>query len=171
MDYSSLPNDPDHPSGTSPWSSPQPTSRQSFTGSEPASTPSSVLARHSPYQNISQLHSEDGSDNEPSETENRKTDENDTVAPSENGTSSEAQRSQFSNELAREQQHQNQQYRQQNQRGVGPNRYHGINRPGQRQNPPQYKLQAKISGLERTGRKDPILRFDVHVCFKHLSLM
>lgn len=27
----------------------------------------------------------------------------------------------------------------------------------------QYKLQAKITGLERTGRKDPILRFDVHV--------
>ncbi|KAL7627587.1 Vacuolar protein sorting-associated protein 17 [Parahypoxylon ruwenzoriense] len=27
---------------------------------------------------------------------------------------------------------------------------------------PQYKLQAKITGLERTARKDPILRFDVH---------
>ncbi|KAI0485297.1 hypothetical protein GGR56DRAFT_617564 [Xylariaceae sp. FL0804] len=27
---------------------------------------------------------------------------------------------------------------------------------------PRYKLQAKITGLERTGRKDPILRFDVH---------
>lgn len=26
----------------------------------------------------------------------------------------------------------------------------------------QYKLQAKITGLERTGRKDPILRFDVY---------
>lgn len=32
-----------------------------------------------------------------------------------------------------------------------------------RQTQPQYKLQAKITGLERTGRKDPILRFDVHV--------
>lgn len=28
---------------------------------------------------------------------------------------------------------------------------------------PQFKLQAKITGLERTGKKDPILRFDVHV--------
>jgi hypothetical protein len=28
---------------------------------------------------------------------------------------------------------------------------------------PQYKLVAKITGLERTGRKDPILRFDVYV--------
>lgn len=28
---------------------------------------------------------------------------------------------------------------------------------------PQLRLQAKITGLERTGKKDPILRFDVHV--------
>jgi hypothetical protein len=28
---------------------------------------------------------------------------------------------------------------------------------------PQFRLQAKITGLERTGRKDPILRFDVYV--------
>ncbi|RVD84694.1 uncharacterized protein DFL_006424 [Arthrobotrys flagrans] len=26
----------------------------------------------------------------------------------------------------------------------------------------QYKLRAKVTGLERTGRKDPILKFDVH---------
>ncbi len=32
-----------------------------------------------------------------------------------------------------------------------------------RANVPQYRLQAKITGLERTGRKDLILRFDVHV--------
>ncbi|KAI8961630.1 vacuolar protein sorting-associated protein Vps17 [Daldinia sp. FL1419] len=34
--------------------------------------------------------------------------------------------------------------------------------PQTRPRGPQYKLQAKITGLERTGRKDPILRFDVH---------
>lgn len=28
---------------------------------------------------------------------------------------------------------------------------------------PLYKIQARIAGLERTGKKDPILRFDVHV--------
>ncbi|OBT41160.1 hypothetical protein VE00_09072 [Pseudogymnoascus sp. WSF 3629] len=33
--------------------------------------------------------------------------------------------------------------------------------PAARQGP-HYKLQAKITGLERVGRKDPILRFDVH---------
>ncbi|KXH43833.1 PX domain-containing protein, partial [Colletotrichum salicis] len=27
---------------------------------------------------------------------------------------------------------------------------------------PQFRLQAKITGLERTGKKDPILRFDIH---------
>ncbi|KAM3519301.1 hypothetical protein NHJ13051_007592 [Beauveria bassiana] len=27
---------------------------------------------------------------------------------------------------------------------------------------PQYRLQAKITGLERTGKKDPLLRFDVY---------
>lgn len=35
--------------------------------------------------------------------------------------------------------------------------------PRRQQQASQYKLQAKITGLERTGRKDPILRFDVHV--------
>lgn len=40
--------------------------------------------------------------------------------------------------------------------------------PGQAQEPrrpakPQFKLQAKVTGLERTGKKDPILRFDIHV--------
>lgn len=34
---------------------------------------------------------------------------------------------------------------------------------------PVFKLQAKITGLERTGRKDPILRFDVHVRQKAVS--
>ncbi|KAM4056653.1 PX domain-containing protein [Hirsutella rhossiliensis] len=39
--------------------------------------------------------------------------------------------------------------------------------PGQAQLPhkpsqPQLKLQAKITGLERTGKKDPVLRFDIH---------
>ena len=50
-------------------------------------------------------------------------------------------------------------------RRPGNGRYHGQQ---QQQQPPQprqqYKLQAKITGLERTGKKDPILRFDVYVC-------
>jgi hypothetical protein len=44
-------------------------------------------------------------------------------------------------------------------------RYHNVpvQQPQQRQHMPQYKLQAKITGLERTGKKDLILRFDVYV--------
>lgn len=33
---------------------------------------------------------------------------------------------------------------------------------------PQYKLQAKVTALERSGRKDPVLRFDVYVWVLHL---
>lgn len=64
--------------------------------------------------------------------------------------------------------HQSQQYAQSPDQPHGhqqprhePQRYHGSQR--QRQNVPQYKLHAKVTGLERTGRKDPILRFDVYV--------
>ena len=32
---------------------------------------------------------------------------------------------------------------------------------------PAYKLQAKVTALERTGRKDPVIRFDVYVCASH----
>lgn len=46
-------------------------------------------------------------------------------------------------------------------------RYHGVP-PQQRQHVPQYKLQAKITGMERSGKKDPILKFDVHV--RHCSV-
>ena len=42
----------------------------------------------------------------------------------------------------------------------GAARYHSA----RQQRPiPQYKLQAKVTALERTGRKDPVLRFDVYV--------
>lgn len=52
-----------------------------------------------------------------------------------------------------------QQSSQQQQRPVAA-RYHSA-RP--QKQVPQYKLQAKITALERTGRKDPVLRFDVYV--------
>ena len=36
-------------------------------------------------------------------------------------------------------------------------------RQPQKPSHPHFRLQAKITGLERTGKKDPVLRFDVHV--------
>jgi hypothetical protein len=46
--------------------------------------------------------------------------------------------------------------------GQDAQRHQVASRPATRQGP-HYKLQAKITGLERVGRKDPILRFDIHV--------
>ncbi|RKF81174.1 Vacuolar protein sorting-associated protein 17 [Golovinomyces cichoracearum] len=45
---------------------------------------------------------------------------------------------------------------------VEPQRYHRARWQSQQLPVSQHKLQTKITGLERTGRKDPILRFDVH---------
>jgi hypothetical protein len=56
-------------------------------------------------------------------------------------------------------QYQQEQYATQQQR-PGAARYQGSR---QQRNVPQYKLQAKVTALERTGRKDPVLRFDVYV--------
>lgn len=44
-----------------------------------------------------------------------------------------------------------------------PARYQTPARQNDKQPAAIYKIQAKITGLERTGKKDPILRFDVHV--------
>ena len=172
MDYSSLPNDPDHPVGSSPWqSSPQPTSRPSFTGSETGSTPSSPLARHAPYSTDTSQGIEGGSSDQDNLDEQN-------VAETRQPSSSKAARINGNRQVSHDDmqspplthqppQPQPQHYArepQSQQQKTGPNRYHGgANRSATRQNLPQYKLQAKITSLERTGRKDPVLRFDVHV--------
>ena len=173
MDYSSLPNDPDNPAGSSPWqSSPQPTSRPSFTASEADSTPSSPLAKHAPYT----ADSPQGTEGESSDLDThdeRNTDENPqpgTTRARLNGgrqdSSSYSQGPPLMQQLPQAQPQQHARQPQSQQQRTGPNRYHGgANRTVPRQNLPQYKLQAKITSLERTGRKDPVLRFDVHVSF------
>lgn len=57
-------------------------------------------------------------------------------------------------------------------RGQAPARYHPGARQYSKQSHPVYKIQAKITGLERTGKKDLILRFDVHVrtCFTKVAI-
>ena len=59
-----------------------------------------------------------------------------------------------------------QQHPGQSQQRQGAARYHNArqNRPV-----PQYKLQAKVTALERSGRKDPVIRFDVYVCSAKLE--
>ena len=181
MDYSSLPTDPDHPAGTSPWqSSPQPNSRPSFTATESGRV-SSTLTRDSSYSSPSQRRSEvDVSDQEALGDEFYRQQSVGNGTSHENGASPQTSQSlrpstddgfQQQQHPQHQHQHQQQQQPQQNrhpqsqqqQSTTGPNRYHGTARQAQRQTLPQYKLQAKIIGLERTGRKDPILKFMVHV--------
>ena len=171
MDYSSLPNDPDHPVGSSPWqSSPQP-SRPIFNASETGSLPSSPLAKHSSYAAASPQ----GTEGEISDQDIHDRGENAqpissgaVETPQPNGTNQASSNSMLSPPLMQQPpqfQPQQQSRQPQNQQSRGaPNRYHGgANRNVQRQNLPQYKLQTKVTSLERTGRKDPVLRFDVHV--------
>ena len=180
MDYSQLPNDPDNPAGTSPWQTSPGPNRMSFP-SEDSSPPSPVAAKQSrppngPPQNVEQqndAYSE--SPTPPADTPE------DRGPPQSNGahkqtsraisqsvpdirfqgppmTEEELRQEQMRQQRAQER-YQQSLHAQQHQRGPG--RYHGT-KQGQRQ-PPAYKLQAKIIQLERLGKKDPAIHFDVHV--------
>ncbi|KAI4113252.1 MAG: hypothetical protein LQ345_005724 [Seirophora villosa] len=170
MDYSTLPNDPDHPVGTSPWqSSPQANQH------EHGSAPSSPLAKHSAaYVDGSPPQSEDGSSHERLDDATTLAGEGNPQAipdrgrgPPANGEGFQGQQTYHQQSQYRQQPRQQQASpyqqpsQQQQPRSAVPSRYHtgGVR---QNQRLPQYKLQAKITALERTGRKDPILRFDVH---------
>ncbi|OCK76527.1 vacuolar protein sorting-associated protein-like protein vps17 [Lepidopterella palustris CBS 459.81] len=156
MDYSALPNDPEHPGGPSPWASSPQHNRSTFAQPPTSDIPSSPLPPQSPY-GIESAHDHGYISDQDSHKQ--------TDAALENGE--QAYRPQ------RESSHSNQPYGTQDQQQQSPShgkkepqrqepqRYHHGARP-QRQQQPHYKLQPKITGLERTGRKDPILRFDVY---------
>ncbi|KAL5041910.1 hypothetical protein BDW71DRAFT_211667 [Aspergillus fruticulosus] len=140
MDYSSISQDP---AGASPWASPRAT-EATYPPSSASDIPSSPLPPHqSPY--------DAAGDSQPAEAAEHK-------APGvgDVGTPSLSERIQSSHigetGYAAEQQPRSQ---------VSP-RYQTGARQNARQPAPVYKIQAKITGLERTGKKDPILRFDVH---------
>ena len=184
MDYSSIASDAENPAGTDPWqSSPQPT-RTSFPQPETAKEPDSPTGKRTP-QPPEPRHQEeqDGSDQESPNTSSYEE-----PPPKANGTGRISGRPDTASDIRFQgpplteeelrqqqlyQQRQHERYQQaihaqHNARGPGPQRYHPGARAGQRQ-PPQYKLQAKITGLERTGKKDPSITFDVHVSLKHVE--
>ncbi|KAF2788063.1 vacuolar protein sorting-associated protein Vps17 [Melanomma pulvis-pyrius CBS 109.77] len=151
MDYSA--HDPEHPGGADPWaSSPQHSRGPSFAQPPTSDIPSSPLPpQASPYGQGSENYGyigDHGSQNRPG-------------TASENGDSSQPPQSsgQDGPQSPQQQQLASAQGQQGNQRHDQPNRYHGARQQRQQ---PQYKLQAKVTGLERTGRKDPILKFDVY---------
>ncbi|KAH6715973.1 hypothetical protein BKA61DRAFT_478498 [Leptodontidium sp. MPI-SDFR-AT-0119] len=169
MDYSSSIHDADNPAGTSPWgSSPVPSPQHARTSSFPTSgdvppspTPYSSSTPGAGYSN-DDIIGRGGYQRPESSAGTESVAESDGHRPD----TAESVRSQTEQQpfLAGQQQQKaptQQQYQAQPHRAE-PQRYHSNARQQQPTQAPQYKLQAKITGLERTGRKDPILRFDIH---------
>lgn len=152
MDYSSLSQDPDHPAGSSPWGSPSPR-KNTTSGPDVPSSPLSPPLQ-SPYGDDSGIQGR----MESSSPTPRREDNNESGSPD---LSARLQGAHIGDPDAAGQQQNTQQAQQQKPQ---PARYQTGARQNNRQHSaPQYKLQAKITGLERVGKKDPILRFDVHV--------
>jgi hypothetical protein len=167
MDYSTSINDADNPAGASPW------------GSSPVASPRHV--RNSSYGNSGEPPSPIPYN--PNQTSNGGFARDEATAGGYNrlessigtgsATESDSHRpdtAESTHQVQSEQITSGQQapIQQHQQHRPEPQRYHGGARQAQQQQQqqpqgPQYKLQAKITGLERTGRKDPIMRFDVHV--------
>jgi hypothetical protein len=144
MDYSA--NDPDHPGGVDPWASSPQHNRQSFGQPPTSDIPSSPLpARASPYGQGSEQYGYMGDHDAPSRP----------TTASENGDH--VQQPQTPGHDAP---NPPQAQQQAPPHGQQPQRYHGT-RPQRTQQ--HYKLNVKVTGLERNGKKDPILRFDVQV--------
>ncbi|KAI1912120.1 Vacuolar protein sorting-associated protein 17 [Ophidiomyces ophidiicola] len=150
MDYSSLSQDSDHHSGASPWGSSSPRADRSFPSSVGEVPPSPFPSQHdSPYTDTAgDLRPASASDsNSPGLVERFHGTQINETDNAEGGSGwAHSQASQH----------------QPPPRAQAPARYQTGARHHARQPAPQYKLQAKITALERTGKKDPILRFDVH---------
>jgi len=161
MDYSSTIHDPDNPAGASPWgSSPAASPQHSKTSAFPArdTPPSPTLYSTNPIGNAGYLPEDimgGGGYNRPESSAGISVSDSDGRRPD----TAESIRSEAESDP--QQQTPSQPYQTEHHRPE-PQRYHPAARQAQQNAGPHYKLQAKITGLERTGRKDPILRFDVH---------
>jgi hypothetical protein len=164
MDYSSSIHD-DNPAGASPWgTSPVASPQHARTSSFPTS--GDVPPSPTPYSSNQSGYSQDdtlggGSYNRPeSSAGTGSVTESDGRRPDTAESQPDQQQAFPGQQQAApaQQQYQTQPHKPE------PQRYHQTARQAPPPQGPQYKLQAKITGLERTGRKDPILRFDVHVC-------
>lgn len=147
MDYSSIAHDPSDPVESSPWGSPR-ADRDTFGGSvHGADIVPAPLPRHqSPYDD------NHDSEHNAGNAQAAASEQHDPLTPP---------RSIPSNEHGYAQQQQA--APQPQKRTEPPARYQTGARQNARQAAPTYRLQGKITALERTGKKDPILRFDVYV--------
>ncbi|KAK3324593.1 hypothetical protein B0T19DRAFT_233244 [Cercophora scortea] len=177
MDYSSSIHEADRdPAGASPWgspgSSPRP-NRTSFGAAIAAAEPPASPFRYPSQTSSNGLSEDDGFG--PAESEYRRPDTASTVSAAD--TQTEESRSEGSAPARHGRDSQDYSVGDQGPPPPGAELHHHQPKPTgeyaqqqqqqqqqqvRRPQHPQFKLQAKITGLERTGRKDPILRFDVH---------
>lgn len=151
MDYSAVSSEADALHGSSPWGSSSPRADRTFPAATTPDSPASIRGHsynqsqdslpNTPYLPASSVES-------PTETSHHPEGE---AAHEEGDNAPEDGQAPTSG----------QQYGGQAQQRPQAARYHST-KP---QRPvPQYRLQAKVTALERTGRKDPVIRFDVYVC-------
>ena len=158
MDYSAA--IADDPAAASPWGSSSPRAQRApFTGASPDSPRTS--AGHGRNESQNSLPEPALGDSQAPINEGSL---NDQEPPHPDGTQNHPTGSpQQQRQPPIQAQHphaQHAQQQQQAQQRSGAARYHNAR---QQRPVPQYKLQAKVTALERTGRKDPVLRFDVYV--------
>ncbi|RDW64017.1 hypothetical protein BP5796_10519 [Coleophoma crateriformis] len=169
MDYSSSIHE-DHPAGASPWgNSPVPSPQHSRTTfGSPVEAPTSPTPYGAPSYNGGYSHDDTASSGGFGRPDSSVGDHSVTDASSDGRRPDTADSVQSSAAdqhhpfLGQQQQMPPQQSNTPDFTREQPQRYHQSARQAQPVQAPSYKLQAKITGLERTGRKDPILRFDVH---------
>ncbi|KAJ5795029.1 Retromer complex Vps17 [Penicillium paradoxum] len=143
MDYSAISTDPDHPTGTSPWGSPRPDGETFPTSNN--DIPSSPLpGQAQSTEDISKARN--GGPHTP--------DISAQLQGAQLGDSD------YPGEHPPYGAHQSPNAQQQ--QSSAPAQYQTGVRQNSRPPAPAYKIQGKITGLERTGKKDPILRFEVH---------
>ncbi|KAF1917342.1 hypothetical protein BDU57DRAFT_446007 [Ampelomyces quisqualis] len=146
MDYSG--HDSDLPGGRDPWASSPQHNRQSFGQPPTSDIPSSPLqAQASPYGQGGEQYGYIGEQDAHGRPNTASSNGDPALPP------------QVADQDAPQSQQPPQAQQQAPTPGQQPQRYHGTRPQRQQQH---YKLQAKVTGLERNGKKDPILRFDVY---------
>lgn len=146
MDYSAI-SQADHPSGSSPWDSPS-AERTAFAASSNNDIPPAPLPP--------QGHPTDDADQTPESPRPQQPRDSSSPDLSERLQSAQLGDSDYAVEQSPYSTEQPEH------RSPLPARYQTAARQHSRP-APAYRIQAKITGLERTGKKDPVLRFDVHV--------
>ncbi|KAI0161606.1 vacuolar protein sorting-associated protein Vps17 [Hypoxylon sp. FL1284] len=165
MDYRPSIADDEHPAAASPWGSSPPASPRR--NESTFSSLGSSQAPSSPYQYAAQDHSNGFAQDDPAVNAFRRPGTSSSTASTTPYDPSEQTATSQQPDMGVDADEQQSGLPQQTPQAPGSSSAEATSSPARQQQPqrpkgPQYKLQAKITGLERTGRKDPILRFDVH---------